>query len=184
MSMSIKISKKIIKINKSSWFTLLEMLIVLVAISVILWMTIYLWSENIFKLKYKTTKEEFLSTLTSFYTNSLGSNYINQYRFNKLNLELFSWNNWIFYSYIWESYTQTWEKKTNLIEISDIRLDNWIIQNKLSISIIPYQLWCEIADNNNNTWSRIDFKLVVNKTKTYCLYILSQNCKIKEQLCP
>jgi len=184
MSMSIKIPKKIIKINKQGWFTLLEMLIVLVTISVILWMTIYFWSENIFKLQYKTTKEEFLSTLSSFYTNSLGSNYINQHRFNKLNLELFSWNDWILYSYIWDSYNQTWEKKINLIEISSISIDNWAIQNKSSINIIPYQLWCDIMDNNNNTWSRIDFKLIVNKIKTYCLYLLSQNCKIKEQMCP
>ncbi|MFZ2718949.1 MAG: type II secretion system protein [Candidatus Absconditicoccaceae bacterium] len=181
--MSIKISKKFKKIKKNSGFTLLEMLIVLVTISIILGMTIYFGSENIFKLKYKTTKEEFLSTLTSFYTNSLGSNYINQHRFNRLNLELFSGNNGIFYSYVGDSYNQTGEKKTNLIEISDIRLDNGIIQNKSSINITPYQLGCEITDNNNNTGSRIDFKLIVNKTKIYCLYLLSQNCKIKEQIC-
>ncbi len=180
MSMSIKISQKI---KKKSWFTLFEMLIVLITISLILWMTIYFWSENIFKLKYKTSKEEFLSTFSSFYINSLWSNYINQNRFSKLDLNLFSWNNWILYSYIWDISNQTWEKKVNLIQISDLQINNWAIQNQSIIEIRPYQLWCEIKDNNNHTWFRLDFKIIVNKTKTYCLYILSENCKIKEQVC-
>lgn len=179
MSMKLKNPKKIIINKKFFWFTLIEMLMVLVVISLILWMTMYLWSENIFKLKYKTTKEEFLSTFNAFYINSLGSNYINQSRFNELKLELFSGGNGIPYSYIWDAYNQSWEKKINLLEISNIKIDSWTIQNQTTIQIEPYKLWCKI----NLTWSRLDFKIIVNKTKTYCLYLLSQNCKIKEQIC-
>jgi prepilin-type N-terminal cleavage/methylation domain-containing protein len=180
--MSMKL--KNIKIPKKFWFTLLEMLVVLVIISIILWMTMYLGSENIFRLRYKTTKEDFLSTFNLFYTNSLESNYINQNRFDNLDLGLFSWKNRISYAYIWSSLNQTWEKKTNLLEISDIKIDSWVVQNQVSINIKPYKLWCDIKDITNHTWSRLDFKIIVNKVKTYCLYLLSQNCKIKEQMCP
>jgi len=146
-------------------------------------MTIYFWSENIFRLKYKTTKEEFLWAFNWYYTNSLWSNYINQNRFKELNLSLVSWNNWIIYSYFWDSANKTGEQKINLLEISNIQIDSWTLLNQASVDIMPYQLWCKIKDNSNQTWSRLDFKIIVNKAKTYCLYILSLNCKIKEQLC-
>jgi len=183
MSMKLKTLTQKIKIPKQIWFTLLEMIVVLIIISIILWMTVYFWSENIFKLKYKTTKEEFLSTFNWFYINSLGSNYTNQNRFNQLNLEILSWKNSIIYSYIWDWFYQTWEKNINSLEISNIQIDSWTIQNKSSISIQPYKIGCEIKDINNITWARLDFKIIVNKTKTYCLYLLSQNCRIKEKLC-
>ncbi len=183
MSMSIIKHKKIGKYNIKSWFTLIEIIIILVVISLILWMTIYFGSENIFKLKYKTAKEEFTSAFNWFYSSSLESNYIKQNRFNTLNLEIFSWNNSIFYSYIWDNYIYTGKKEIDIIQTNNIKVDWASNQNKATIEISPYKLWCTIKDQNNNTWTKLDFQITINQNTKYCMYILSQNCKIIQEIC-
>jgi len=170
------------KWNKKNWFTLIEILIIIVIMSSVLLMTIYRWAENIFKLKYRTAKEEFLSNFQTFYANSLESNYKKQNRFDKLEITFLSWENWFFYLYTWD-YTQTWKKQINLIKISEIKIDSWVEQNQAKIEILPYKLWCQIKDINNITWYKLDLKITVNDIKTYCMYLLSTNCKIKETNC-
>lgn len=179
--MSMKLKKTI-----KRWFTLIEMLIVIVIIGIILWLTIYLWSNNILKLKNKTTKEDFIENLSSLYTNSLWSNYYNNQRFNELNIILNSWENRIYYDYVSDNLSQTWYKNiSNEFTISQIFLSSWNIseeKDSWNIVISPYKFWCNIKDNTNTYYQSITIKTII-KTQDFCFIVNSNNCKLQEIDC-
>lgn len=179
--MSLKLNKALIK-----WFTLIEMLIVIAIIGVILWMTIYMWSNDILRLKNKTIKEDFVETFSSFYNNSIWSNYYNNQRFSQLNLDLISWANSLYFTYIWENAQYSWNKTiNNEFSISKIKLLSWNNfqeNDKATIQIYPYKFGCEIYDNINLYSTQIEFEIKI-KTEKYCFNVWSDNCKLQEILC-
>ena len=167
-------------------FTLIEMIIVILIMSLMLWLSMNFWSNRITELKYQTIKETFISDFDNIYSNVISSNYINQKHYDFLQIYLKSWSNIWQYNYFWND---SYNNMTGLIEnmyLTNLYLD-WNSVENLTFQIKPYNIWCEIFTQNKEeflTWSLTTFSLLAdNKIKKYCFSLNWNNCKLIEYKC-
>lgn len=172
------------------WFTLIEMVIVIVIMTLMLGLSMNFGAKRIAELKYQTSKEQFVNDINNLYSESLTSNYYNQKRYALLDISLASWSKIRDYTYV-DSDGQIVFSGAGQIDkmfLSNIFINKNQSQNQNgTINIKPYTLWCKISFTENEktaTWSVLEFWLTSDDTqKTYCFEIKSNNCKLIEKVC-
>ena len=163
------------------WFTLIEIVLVLIVISVLIGIILRFGSNRIVDLKSQNNREQFISFYDNLYSSNLISNYHNTNRYEKLNIQIWSW---IFFTYD-DSNLQT-DSNLKSTQIHVIGLDNQNVEN-VNLQLTPYNIGCEIfskKDSSILTWNLISFQLFSqDNQKEYCFEIWSDTCKLIEKKC-
>jgi len=162
-------------------FTLIEIMIVIVIISVLMTITMRFWSNRIDDLGYQAGKEQFLSAYDMLYSQATTSNYHEGIRYDILYITLNSGENALSYAYDSGDYQKV-HISTPMI-ISWLQVDENTI-NDVNLTLHPYTLWCWISSNEGNEiYTGISFGLIIKWQKQYCFSIKNDTCKLIEQKC-
>lgn len=164
-------------------FTIIEIMIVIIIISVLLTVTMQFWSKRIDDLGYQAGKEQFLSAYDTLYSQAMTSNYREGIRYDLLRIAISSGTNPL--SYVYDSWAFQTVRIATPMQISGLQMDANAI-DEVYLHITPYTLWCELSSNTHDTlitWSTISFDLMVKWQKQYCFSIKNDTCKLIEQKC-
>lgn len=154
-------------------FTLLEITIVIAVIAVLMTMIINFGANRVDYLQSNVSKNNFVSTIETVYSNVLSSNYYGDQIIDELSLNINKEENYISISYNGISYDET----LNGTEINTLTLDHEEVE-KITLKFRPYAIGCEIS-SNFDTGKQLDIQLNNN----YCVQINSNNCKVLDVEC-
>lgn len=160
-------------------FTLVEMLVVIVVISLMIWLVMFSWWKNVTEIQFRSDKETFLSTFTKIRTNALSSNYYKDVKYESLEMEYDSNKNKIKISYV--SWWTNYDLENIYFTNSFFSWSSWF-----RISLYPYSLNCNLLyldPNINNNWMSIVQLRSKNKKYSYCFNMESSSCRLKEIQC-
>lgn len=171
-----------LKNKKIKAFTMLELIIVIVIISVLIWISMRFGWDRINFLKHKVSQEQILDFYNSIYSRNLSTNYFEWKIYDKLNVSLVKWRPNFLYSYLfddnilfsWSSFVEWWS-----YIIDDLKLNDKEVEN-IEIEMIPYNLWCKISWSDT---SEATISTFVNSSKKYCFSIDSENCRLNSISC-
>ena len=170
------------------WFTLIEMLIVIVINSILLAFTIGISWDRIQMLKTKSVQEQFVYNYSSLFSRNLLTNYNNWKLYDSLTIQMPLWGENIKYTYSYFDATEySW---TDRVQWGKYKIKNlffeWnqsnITLQTVDIKFEPYVLWCEIL-SPNKTWEVLDIDLLVNDGKISCFKIDSKFCRLENREC-
>jgi len=150
------------------WFTLIEIVIVIVIIWIILLITLSLWRDYVNTMSVKTDKQTFISAYNETMAIARTSNYFDWVEYSDITLTL--WTTWL------TSVTNNWNDiAEHTLEKSTLSIDWWWA----SITIEPYSIWCTISVG---TW--VDFTLISTiNVDEYCYSISESTCKLIQVAC-
>ena len=160
-------------------YTLIEIMIVIVIISILMTVTMRFGSNRINDLKHQSTKEQFFSAYDKLYSQNMTSNYHNWIRFESLQIDLTNWSDQIYYGF-----DGSGGYKSDILDnyvITGLMLDSGEINN-VELNLKPYTIWCDMI-NNEQTWTILKFDILVDGQKSYCFTIKSDTCKLIEKIC-
>lgn len=163
-------------------FTLIEMLIVLIIMWILLMFTAFLSWEQIQKIKNKSVKESILSERQLRYSRNLWSSSFAWKMYDNLEVLLNSWSNEINYAYMKDDEVVINNNFTDRFELKCLILDyedgdtNINCENNISLYYSPYNISCNISDNNKN----LVIVTRINDSKDYCFEINRNNCRLTE----
>lgn len=176
------------KLFKTKWFTLVELLLVIVIVALILSKLLSLSGSNIKELSFNNDNAIFLNQYNKLLSQSNSANYIDWKSFKEsiLNLKNQEKKFSIFYR------NNTEEIELNFPELERTFLSGFILNDSINFDEIDLyflndKIWCELSWNSNiyNTWSLL-FEIVSDnlytiewkpKTKKYDINL--DSCKIK-----
>lgn len=172
---------------KKKWFTLIELLIVIVIIGILLALTLWISGKRIQILKNKSVQEQFTYTYNSLFSRNLLTSYYNGQTYSQMTIHLTSGENKISYCYLktdWEEICDIDNIQWGKYLIKELSF-SWIFTPFLSGDIIfkPYVLWCTLLNNLGNTWEILNIKMTINDDQDYCAKINSNLCKLEKIDC-
>lgn len=158
-------------------FTLVEMLVVILIVSVLMMWVMNFGSGRMHQLQSKTAKERFISQIENTHTSLLSSNYYGDQRISQMDLSINPTDIEVVHTYNQQTYSEwlKWIEEINLI-IGKKEIEDVIIQMK------PYDIGCEIV-SSDGTGSVLDIKMTTLWKREYCLELSADNCKIKQVIC-
>lgn len=163
------------KIFNIRWFTLVEVVIVMVIVWLILSMTIVFGSQYLKELQLRKEKEELINVVTYASSYVKSSNYYQWQKFSNMIVVISTW--WI--DITLDSLTWTWFSSYSLLR-SEITFLNLPASNQIRLT--PYQRAC--VDVINNTGD-VTFQLssTVNDQE-FCFSRNMALCKLFITPCP
>lgn len=165
---------------KKRWFTLIEMMIVIVIVAILLAISLWISGNRIQILKNKSVQEQFVYTYNSLFSRNLLTNYYDWQLYDKMTI-YFTWgnNNFLYcYNTTPESCEQD-KTEGGTYKISALQLGN-TTPNTIDIKFEPYVLWCKIS---NETEKILTIKLQLNDNEDYCMKINPDLCKLEKTDC-
>ena len=178
---------------KKSWFTLIEMLIVIIIIAIILSFTMKFSGNRINLLNDKNVQEEFIAQYDKLYLTAMNTNYISWQIYDKLDIILKNWWTWIQYQYkLWDNVVESWfsDLLNWKIEINVSQGDATVKKAPLTITFTPYELWCSFSGNNTNSTTHAkekdsrNFSIKINNTsREYCFSINKNVWRLMKAKC-
>ena len=182
--------KKIKSQNKKyKAFTLIEMLVVLIVMWIMLMVTLFLSGDQIQKVRNKTVKESILAEMQSRYSRNLWSSSFAWTMYDHMDVEIKWWSNEFLFSYY------TWDSDVpfltnSLIDSFKIKYITFNYKYEESVNLeqselvklkyTPYQISCEIGDENGSDNQNVVIVTNVNDSQDYCFEISKQNCRLIE----
>ena len=163
---------------KKRWFTLIEIMIVIVIVSILLALTLWISGNRIQILKNKSVQEQFTYTYNSLFSRNLLTNYYNWQIYDEMVIDLSKWENKFSYSYKnnWEDIFSGYDDvQWGKYMINGIYLGDNETQNA-NIIFQPYVLGCELH-GGDRTWNIMKIKIKLNDNEDYCVTINSDLCK-------
>jgi len=172
-----------IKKHNAWGFTLIEVIIVVIIITILLWSTLFVWFAYVKTMQVKNQKQAFISLYDQFAANARTSNYIGTSRYNEITITIDEWG---------ISWTAELEDETV------ISLDSYIFPDLIAvfswsdslgtidIDIEPYAIWCNdiLVSSVWVSQSSVDIQLVSSiNDDVYCLEIDGRTCKISQTRC-
>jgi prepilin-type N-terminal cleavage/methylation domain-containing protein len=152
------------------WFTLIEMVIVLLVVMLLLGTTLNISTNFSHNLEFKNQKEEFAWLFTKIVTTVMSSNYNTVWIFTGMKVDIGS-NNIV-----------QIDNRTTTTYFTGINIINMMIDatpvNHIVLDIVPYQLWCTSIPK----WSVSTFQLTKWVFKS-CFRIDLVVCKLSELPC-
>jgi len=173
---------------KKKWFTLIEIMIVIVIISILLALTLWISWRRIQILKNKSVQEQFTYTYNSLFSRNLLTNYYNGELYSNMTIHLTGGENKFLYCY--KKAKTDWE----ICDVDNIQWGNYLIKElafswsslttltKADIIFNPYVLWCTLSWNNQ-TWWILNIKMAINDDQDYCVKINANLCKLEKISC-
>lgn len=149
------------------WFTLLEIVMVLVVISVLMAVTLKFGANRVNDLKNSSLKDQTFDAISTVISEHWNSNYHEGIPYDRMNILFTSWSSEIVIAYIWSSETLfSWRVKLP---------DAVLLSNDFHISLEPYMLWCDVS------WSGY-LSLDVDGVPL-CYLVERETCKLTEMPC-
>ncbi len=167
---------------KKRWFTLIEMMLVIVIIAILLALSIWISGNRVQWLKVKSIQEQFVHNYNNVYLKNMLTNYYSWTIYDKMTVNFAKWEDKIgyFYSNYPEDVQYAFAKEW-MYEINQIFLDERLF-DFVKVNFTPYTLWCEIADSTGNTWKNLLLNLLIN-SKEYCFKINHSLCRLEKTDC-
>lgn len=161
--------------SKKYWYTLFEIMIVLVVIIILMTVTMRFSWSRIDDLQAQTSKDDLKNNYEELLLSNMSSNYHNEKRYTTLDIIFESWSHGFTYS-IQDEWWNSWnyigfidEKQT----ITKISTENEDI-SKINIQLKPYTIWCTIT--NEEKYNEIIIRIQA-KNKDHCFKITNSMCK-------
>lgn len=186
------------------WFTLIEMLIVIVIIGILLTLSMRISWDRIQVLKTKSVWEQIVYNYNNLYVKNLLTNYYGQEMYENMVIRFSKWDTKL--SYFYDTYPDSESTSDNDYWLSEIvqwwkyEVENvyfdWNLNkssndNKTAYVVFePYKIWCKISDENPKEsdsnvpeYNRLNIDLLVNWSRKYCFEIHSDLCKMEVTDC-
>lgn len=170
---------------KKRWFTLIEILLVIVIISILLALSLGITGGRVQILREKYAQEQFVSTYNTLFSRNFLTNYYGDNTYKKLLINMKESSQWFSYSYYDNSDEIIYSGTTNIEWKIQVYSMSWWSYSDLPVVDIkfePYKFWCELS-GNNNTWNLLDITLFVDDKKKYCYQINSNLCRLEKIDC-
>lgn len=161
-----------IKHIDTRWFTLIEILFVIVIISLLLWSVFFFWSQRIAELSTKTQVEEFIQFYDRVRLENLSSSYIWTGRYDSMTID-FADDQGV----LTLDYTIQWDT----VYSEDFRLWGelvFAIQDDFVVTQKPFVMWCSITPSSADS-----FAIVSPMGDRYCFAIIPDSCRLDTTLC-
>ncbi len=158
------------------WFTLVEMLIVVIVVGIIMSMTMNMWRQYFNDLEYRQDKESFVWLMDEFLTIARTSSYNMWQRFEALDISFTGTSlSWSVTDSILDAFGAWREIDTYTLQKSMLVFPS----DPLQVRLYPYAIWCDIIQGG--TWFTLVWTITDDIT---CFEIFSDVCKIKQITCP
>ena len=172
---------------KKRWFTLIEILVVIVIIAILLALSLGFTGNRVQILEDKYIQEEFVSNYNTLFSRNFLTNYYWESTYENLVIQIQN-GKWGF-SYYYKTGSEENDTNISFIEwwksiITGLQftwLSHSLLEN-VDIIFTPYTFWC-VLSGWNDTWNILEMTFVINKGKKYCYQINSNLCRIEKILC-
>lgn len=173
--------------NKKKWFTLIEMLIVLLIIGILLAIGFSLNWNSVDQLRTKSSVEELSSFFDTKFLQIQASNYENWQAYSGIDITLSWWATYIPYVYhlSWEDINSNfyWENFT-IVQITWTDAANWDKQYwSVTIQYKPFTPTCELIGNEIHL-DKVYFSAKPRSLKEACFELDKDYCKLRVIRCP
>lgn len=169
--------KKLFILSKKG-FTLIEMLIVIVVVSILMTAVMRFGSSRISDLKAQSLKEEFVWYYNNFWSQNMTSSFRDGQRYQKL---VISFTTGIWYGL--DTHPPIFASQLSSLTFRDLMLDAHA-SSTLHLQFSPYMLWCLLTSDVWTLWNIFSFQIYHPKTgKQYCFEIRTETCKLIEKRC-
>lgn len=166
------------------FFTLIEMLIVVIIVWILAMISLRLWWNYISKIQFKSDKEELLLNYNKTLSQSLSSNNISWQKYNLIWIELVDTSDRFDLYYF--SWTDIWKIKSNRLNYSNFKNFklNWVSISTWYLFFESYKIWCKFQNNSIvDSWS-LYFEIYSQSLNySYCFDLFLNNCKLIEKKC-
>ena len=168
---------------KNRWFTLIEILIVIVIMSILLALSLGISSGRVQILKEKYAQEQFISTYNTLFSRNFLTNYYGEQIYDNLIINMEEMKPGFSYSYNNAENISIYSGKTEIdwnLVVKDL---SWFDSNFVDIVFKPYEFWC-LLSGWNKTWDILDVTLYVDNKKDYCYRVNANLCRLEKIVCP
>jgi prepilin-type N-terminal cleavage/methylation domain-containing protein len=160
-----------------SGFTLIEIILVIVVITILMTATMKFGSNRIIDLKSQSLKEHFIGYYNELYSQNITSSFRDQTKYQTLTMTFKTG-----FQYYTNNNVPIIEPKFSVIEFTGLMLDTQLLSS-VDITLVPYVFGCTIA-SAGTTGDLFSFRLLVPENgKQYCFEIASETCKLIEKRC-
>lgn len=173
------------KIKRKSWFTLIEIIIVVIIIGVLMLMWLGFNQSQLKSLKSNTTVEQVKSDFDTFFLQVINSSSYQGNPYNEATLTLTKWENEPI-KYAFSSKTEEKSQTPSFFspqnwnfQITKLDVD-WSEKDQINLTYKPYQLACSLQEQKGN--HEISFTLLPKWWNEICFSMQTAYCRI--QLAP
>ena len=183
---------------KKKWFTLIEMLIVIVIIGILLSLSMWISWDRIRVLKTKSVTEQFIYNYNNLYSKNLLTNYYDWEMYENLVIRMSKWDEKLRYYYKLYPSEDLWEQSmevdpfwlservqwwTYVIDKIFFNGNKSTTLNDSYLVFDPYKIWCKIlsnyTDEGASSYNTLNIDVLVNTNNKYCFKISSNLCKLE-----
>ena len=172
------------KIKRKSWFTLIEIIIVVIIIGVLMLMWLGFNQSQLKSLKSNTTVEQVKSDFDTFFLQVINSSSYQGNPYNEATLTLTKWENEpIKYALKTEEKSQTlsfFSPQNWNFQITKLDVD-WSEKDQINLTYKPYQLACSLQGPEGN--HEISFTLLPKWWNEICFSMQTAYCRIEPVAC-
>lgn len=134
--------------SRKPWFTLLEMLIVIVIMGILFAMTLWFGASRVKDLDRQSVSDQFVDGFNSIVWQSRSSSYLDGQKYTSLLIYFASWSNLIDVSLSGvQNIPITPVFKSNILTIKQLFVDQKEIPI-LTLALMPYSIWCQILSDS------------------------------------
>ena len=180
------------KIKRKSWFTLIEIIIVVIIIGVLMLMWLGFNQSQLKSLKSNTTVEQVKSDFDAFFLQVINSSSYQGKIYDEATLTLTKWENEpIKYAFSQSSldFSKTEEQSQTSsffspqnwnFQITKLDVD-WLEKDQINLTYKPYQLACSLQGQEGN--HEISFTLLPKWWNEICFSMQTAYCRIEPVAC-
>ena len=169
--------------KKRKWFTLIEMLIVILIIGIMLGIGFLLNWNSVDQLRTKSSIEELSSFFDTKFLQIQASNYENWVAYTGIDITLSWWAASIGYVYHMSWWDVSWTFYWETFTIMDISWDNQVLGN-VTIQYTPFNPGCKFIGWNWPEINKVYFTAKPRALKQACFELDKEYCKLKAIRCP
>ena len=180
------------KIKRKGWFTLIEIIIVVIIIGILMLVWLGFNQSQLKSLKSNTTIEQIKSDFDTFFLQILNSSSYQGNPYDQAILTLTKWENEPIkyaFSQLSSDSSKTEEKSQTSsffspqnwnFQITKLSLD-WLEKEELTLIYKPYQLGCSLQGQEGN--HQISFSLLPKWGNDICFSLQTAYCRIQLEPC-
>ena len=180
------------------WFTLVEMLIVIVIIGILLTLSMRISWDRVQILKTKSVWEQVVYNYNNLYAKNLLTNYYSWNMYDNMVIRFSEWDAKLYYRYKMYSDEKTAQDNnpwlSEVVQWWSYKVDKLYFEgndhpvNEAYAVFEPYKIWCVLSNTsqnneNNSSYKKLKIDLLVNTNSRYCFEISKDLCKLQVVNC-